>query len=96
MNGQMWGADCPELLQHFSGKTGTADFLTQGGHFIPASGFYGTLAFVVYQQGALLGLLRTMTADCLQDVNHIIKGIHIIIENHQAVGIERDGFDLFE
>ena len=53
-------------------------------HVALLAAFDDIFAFVMHDQGALLGLARRVIADIDQGLDHPIKGIDMVVEQHNA------------
>ena len=50
-----------------------------------ATGFYGTLAFVVHNPGALLGLTNIVFAVFYQAVDDVVKGVVVVVVKYEFI-----------
>lgn len=51
--------------------------------------FNGVLAFKMNNQRALFGLLRRVVADVNQGLNHVVKGVYLVVPHNQRVQFRR-------
>ena len=64
-----------------------ADSITQWGKLAHLTAFDGAFAFVVDQNGALLGLFGRVVADLDQSLDDVVKGVDVIIEHDQIMDL---------
>lgn len=56
--------------------------------------FYGCAAFVVNHERALLGLYGAVAANLNECLNDVVKGIYVVVVNHQFPVFFHEGFEL--
>jgi hypothetical protein len=80
-----YGLQVQRKLNDFGLNATVADGLPHGHQLIPAAFFHRALTFEVDNPSALFGLLGCVLAYFDERLNHVVKGIHIVIENDQIV-----------